>query len=154
RFRLLGTGLFYDVRLHLERGSERGAAILVVEVIERGTLVVHELWWGTSRAVAGWGGVDLTDTNFIGRGLQLGGAALVTAAPVMPGGRIQYALRLQLFDPRVAGTPLFFGAALTFHDASEPFQVRGPDWDGSPGNLVAGHYRRGGGVAGVGLELG
>jgi len=154
RFRLLGTGLFYDVRLRLERGSTRGTAVVVVEVVERGTLILHELWWGSSRAVAGWGGVDLTDTNFIGRGLQLGGAALVTAPPDMPGGRIQYALRLQLFDPRVGRTPLFFGVALTFHDASEPFQVRGPDWDGSPANFVAVHYRRGGGVAGVGLELG
>jgi outer membrane protein assembly factor BamA len=154
RFRLLGTGLFYDVRLHLERGSARGRAIVVVEVIERGTLVLHDLWWGTSRAVAGWGGVDLTDTNFIGRGLQLGGAALITAAPAMPGGQIQYALRLQMFDPHIAKTPLFLAAALLFHDASEPFQVKGPDWDGSPANFVAVHYRRGGGALGFGLELG
>src|SRR4029079_6892346 len=61
---------------------------------------------------------------------------------------------LQLLDPHVGRTPLFFGAALTFHDASEPFQVRGADWDGSPKNCAAVHYRRGGGVAGVGLELG
>jgi outer membrane protein insertion porin family len=154
RFRLLGSGLFYDVRLHLERGHERGWAVLVVEIVERGTLVVHELWWGASQAVRGWGGVDLTDTNFVGRGLQLGGAALVTAAPEMPGGHIQYALGLSLIDPRIGRTPLFFGAGLTFHDASEPFQVTGADWDGRPANFVAVHYRRGGGVIGFGAELG
>jgi outer membrane protein assembly factor BamA len=154
RFRLLGTGLFYDVRLRLERGHERGFALVVVEVVERGTLVVHELWWGTSRAVDAWGGVDLTDTNFIGRGLQLGGAALVTAAPNMPGGQIQYALRLQMFVPHVGRTPLFFGVALKFDDASEPFRVGGADDDGRPSNFVAVHYRRGGGIAGIGAELG
>jgi outer membrane protein assembly factor BamA len=154
RFRLIGTGLFYDARVKLVRGRERGLAVLVVEVVERGTVVVHDLWWGTSRAVKGWGGVDIADTNFIGRGLQLGGAALVTAAPEMPGGQIQYALRLQLFNPRVARTPLFFGAGLKFNDASEPFRVAGADWDGRPSNFVAVRYRRGGGVAGIGAELG
>jgi outer membrane protein assembly factor BamA len=154
RFRLLGTGLFYDVRLRLERGHARGDAVVVVEVVERGTLIVHDLWWGTSRAVAGWGGVDLTDTNFIGRALQLGGAALVTAAPDMPGGRVQYALKLQLFVPRLGRTAVSIGGALTFHDASEPFQVKGEAWDGRPENFVAVHYRRGGGAVGLGVELG
>src|SRR5262249_20320139 len=40
------------------------------------------------------------------------------------------------------------------HDASEPFQVTGSDWDGNPSNFVAVRYRRGGGVAGLGVELG
>ena len=51
RFRLLGTGFFRDVQLSLRRGTQRGYVVLVVDVSERNTLVVDDLWLGLSADV-------------------------------------------------------------------------------------------------------
>ena len=48
RFRLLGTGFFRDVQLSLRRGTKRGYVILQVDVVERNTIVVNDLWLGLS----------------------------------------------------------------------------------------------------------
>jgi hypothetical protein len=74
RFRLLSRGFFLDVRLSLTRGKKRGNAILLVEVEERGTIVVNDLYPSTSAATTFWGGIDVSETNFLGRGVNLGGA--------------------------------------------------------------------------------
>jgi outer membrane protein assembly factor BamA len=153
RFRLLGLGLFNDVHLRLERGRARGSAVLVVEVVERGTLVLNNLWFGNSRAVAGWGGVDLAETNFAGQGMTLGGAALASSAPDMPGARPQLALRLRFVDGRIGRTPLSFSGGFMYNDVSEPYRIAGDDADGRPGNFAAVRYRRVGGVLGAGVEL-
>src|SRR5262249_8966290 len=47
RFRVLALGFFSDVQIQLERGRTRGRAALVVEVAERGTLVLNQLFFGT-----------------------------------------------------------------------------------------------------------
>jgi outer membrane protein assembly factor BamA len=154
RFRLLGLGLFAEVRLRFERGQARGLAILVVEVVERGTLVLNNLWFGTSRAVAGWGGVDLAETNFAGQGMTLGGAFFATSAPDMPGAHPQVAFRLRFVDGRIGRTPLSFSGAALYNDVSEPYRVAGDDADGRPANFTAVRYRRAGGLLGGGVELG
>src|SRR5688500_7023246 len=41
RYRLLGTGFFRDVQFSLRKGSERGRVVLVVEVVERNTIVIN-----------------------------------------------------------------------------------------------------------------
>ena len=51
RWRLLSTGWFDEVRLGLERGSERGRVVLVVEVSERNTFVVQGIAFGISEGV-------------------------------------------------------------------------------------------------------
>ena len=48
RYRLLASGLFYDVNLELKRGSKRGWVVLVVRVKERNTIVVQDLVVGFS----------------------------------------------------------------------------------------------------------
>ena len=48
RYRLLGTGFFSKVDLSLRKGSRRGAAVLVVEVVERNTLIVENLSAGVA----------------------------------------------------------------------------------------------------------
>src|SRR5690606_27147393 len=48
RYRLLGTGFFAQVDLSLRKGSRRGAAVLIIEVVERNTLVVQNLWAGVA----------------------------------------------------------------------------------------------------------
>ena len=61
------------MRLSVTRGASRGGVVLVVEVEERGTIVINELFPSTSAATAFWGGADISETNFLGRGINLGG---------------------------------------------------------------------------------
>src|SRR5215468_12072409 len=55
RFRVLALGFFRDVKLELDKGSQRGAVVLTVRVVERETLVLNRFDLGTS---------DLTDVWF------------------------------------------------------------------------------------------
>jgi outer membrane protein insertion porin family len=48
RYRLLGTGFFRDVQFSLRKGSQRGNVVLIVEVVERNTIIVNNLWMGLS----------------------------------------------------------------------------------------------------------
>ncbi len=59
RYRLLSLGYFLDVHLSVARGSRRGAVVLIVDVEERGTLVINEIFAATSPATFFWGGTDL-----------------------------------------------------------------------------------------------
>ena len=85
RYRLLALGYFLDVRLSVTRGASRGGVVLVVEVEERGTIVINELFPSTSAATAFWGGADVSETNFLGRGINLGGGFVASTTPVVPG---------------------------------------------------------------------
>src|SRR5213075_886190 len=48
RFKVLALGFFRDVTLAMNKGSQRGSVILEVRVIERGTVVLNRLWFGTT----------------------------------------------------------------------------------------------------------
>jgi outer membrane protein assembly factor BamA len=112
------------------------------------------VWFGSSRSVAGWGGVELTETNFVGHGVPLGGAALGATAPDMPGSHPQLAFRLHVTDEHLGRTPLSVGAGLLYVDASEAYRTAGDDEDARPEEFTAVHYRRIGGHASLGVELG
>ena len=121
RFRLLGTGFFRDVQLSLRRGTQRGYIVLVVDVAERNTLVVDDLWLGlsadadvggTQRPLTAYGGAKITETNLAGSGIALGGAFAVADR--------QLGLRARLSDPQfarsswTAETELLYNAARDF----------------------------------------
>lgn len=101
RWTLLGTGWFRDVKLRLERGSERGWVVLVIEVRERNTLVIQQLGAGLSEGVSTsedttadlepYAGVELAETNFLGRGQTLSLATVVSAP--------QQGIRMRFQDP-------------------------------------------------------
>src|SRR5262249_59254029 len=74
RFRLLGLGLFEDVRLSLRKGEIRGHVVLVVEVVERGTIILNEIFLGSSDATTFWAGIDVGENNFLGHGVSVSGA--------------------------------------------------------------------------------
>jgi outer membrane protein insertion porin family len=94
KYRLLGTGWFDRVDLHLERGQERGWVVLVLDVEERRTLVFQQLAAGVGWSVEGAAGKEggdstarraepylglaLAETNFLGTGQTLGGEVLVS----------------------------------------------------------------------------
>ncbi len=103
RYRLLALGYFLDVRLSVTRGTKRGGAVLVVEVDERGTLVVNELFPATSRATLFWGGADLAETNFLGRGINLGAGFVASTKPVVPDAHAGLGVRLHVGVPPLGG---------------------------------------------------
>jgi outer membrane protein insertion porin family len=147
RYRLLSLGYFLDVHLSVTRGSRRGAVVLVVEVEERGTLVINELFPATSEATLFWGGADLSETNFLGRGINLGGGFVLSTKPVVPDAHAGRAVRLHVGVPPLGG-PNGVGLSVTglYNDGSEFYRTSGADDDPDPGRFVATRVRRFGGV--------
>jgi outer membrane protein insertion porin family len=74
RVRLLGTGLFTDVSMRLKKGSERGHVIWLIEVSERNTLLVSDIYITTSREVPVLVGFGLAEQNLLGKGYNAEGA--------------------------------------------------------------------------------
>src|SRR5262249_56900939 len=103
RYRLLALGYFLDVRLSVTRGASRGGVVLVVDVEERGTLVINELFPSTSAATAFWGGADVSETNFLGRGINLGAGFVASTTPVVVGAHRGTGLRLRGVVPPIGG---------------------------------------------------
>ncbi len=108
RFRLLALGYFKDVRMRLERGTGRGLVRLIVEVEERWTIIIDDIFIGTSDANTFWGGLGVSDINFLGLGMALSGAFVASEN--------QYAGRLGAFWPSVLGTR--FSAGLMGYGAN------------------------------------
>ena len=122
RFRLLGTGFFREVELSLRRGTQHGYVVLVIDVLERNTLVVDDVWLGLSadvdpsgarRPLTAYGGAKVTETNLAGTGIALGGAFAVAEG--------QLALRARLIDPQFARSNWIAETELLYNDARDFF---------------------------------
>lgn len=118
RLRLLQLGWFSRVDTRVERGSRRGFVVLVLEVTERNTLVVTDLVLGSTSPQPFYGGLGLSQQNFLGRGLGLSGA-FVYGGP--PAGRSddpsRYTVRGGFFAPDLSLArlpPVVFGASGAF----------------------------------------
>jgi outer membrane protein insertion porin family len=160
RYRLLGTTFFSSAQLSLRKGDKRGEVILVIDVVERNTLVINDMWMGlagerTNQAagppegVFAYGGLDVAETNLAGTGITLGAAVGV--------GIDQFALRTRFFDPAFLGTGWMTSATLLYNDARDFF---GNDFvlyqDASPKDppkYAAVDYSRFGGSVGAGHDL-
>ncbi len=108
RLRLLQLGWFSRVETRVERGSERGQVVLVFSFQERNTLVVSDLFLGTTGPQPFFGGLGLSQQNFLGAGLGLSGAFVWGGSPSdSPGAPPRFSLRATFFDPdlRVKGWP-------------------------------------------------
>jgi hypothetical protein len=150
RFRLLALGHFVDARLSVQRGKQRGGVVLVVEVEERGALVINELYPSTSSATAFWGGADVSDTNFLGRGVNLGGGFVASTKPIVIHAERGLGLRLHGTIPERQGPAgLALSATALFNDGSEFYRYSGLNGDADPGRFTAANTRRAGGVAGA-----
>ena len=154
RYRLLSLGYFLDVHLSVARGSKRGSVVLVVDVEERGTLVINELFPATSEATLFWGGADVSEMNFLGRGINLGGGFVVSTKPIVPEAHAGLGLRLHVGIPPLGG-PNGVGLSVTglYNDGSEFYRTSGPDTDADPGRFIATRVRRAGGVLTAGKML-
>jgi outer membrane protein assembly factor BamA len=154
RLRLLSLGFFLDVHLSLGKGEHRGLATLVVEVEERGTVILDALYLGTSQATTAWGGLAATERNLLGQGLSLGGGFVGSTRPKVTGAEPGFAGALHL-----AGPPTFFSGRLALQTSfnasrgSEFFRKSGSDGSADPAGFVATNVCRLGGTFGAGRVL-
>ena len=142
------------MRLSVTRGISRGGVVLVVEVEERGTIVINELFPSTSAATAFWGGADVSETNLLGRGVNLGAGFVASTTPVVPGAVSGLGLRLRAVVPPIGGPyGLSISATGLYNDFSEFQRVMGAADDPDPRNFLAARVKRAGGVLGVGKDF-
>lgn len=158
RYRLLGTGYFRDAQLSLRRGTRRGNVILVVDVVERNTVVVDDVWLGLSedvssngnaRPLTAYGGAQVTENNLAGTGVALGGALAVADQ--------QIALRASLADPQFLHTNWVARAELLYNGARDFFGNRDVllyDPTEQFADYAVAQYTRFGGRLGGGHDLG
>lgn len=139
RLRLLNTGYFKTVEFSLKRGSHRGKVLLVVEVVERNTVLIDQLYVGFSPLVPVYGGLGVTESNFLGKG--------VTAGAGFVAGKDRYAAELKLFVPYLSGTPLQLSASAIVVHGAETI-----DPDNQYGAEL--FYKRAGGTLGLGFGVG
>jgi outer membrane protein insertion porin family len=158
RYRLLGTGFFRDVQFSLQKGSRRGYVILVIEVVERNTIIVNDLRMGLSadadtegeaRPLTAYAGLGVAETNLAGTGITLG-TSLGLAQD-------QFAMRVHFLDPAFIGSHWMTSASLLYANAQDFFgnsgvQYQSPAIDSVPEFAVV-DYRRIGGMLGVGRDL-
>jgi outer membrane protein assembly factor BamA len=154
RFRVLGLGFFEDVRLSLRRGQARGRVVLVVDVVERNTVILNEIFLGTSEATPIWAGLDAGENNFLGNGVSVSAAFVASARADIANAEAQQAYRLRLWDPDLLGLRFGLGGELLASDGSEFYRALGNDSASDPKDFVALQYRRVGGAAAGGFEWG
>jgi outer membrane protein assembly factor BamA len=113
RLRLLQLGWFSRVETRVERGSERGLVVLVFEVSERNTLIVTDLILGSTKPEPLYGGLGLSQQNFLGRGLGLSGAFVYGGSPAgRPQDPDRFAARVSFFAPSVEAPGIRHGLVL------------------------------------------
>ncbi len=103
RARLLATGWFSDVVFTLKKGSKKGHVILEVKVQERSTLLIKNLVLGIS-GITTYGGLELAEHNFLGRGLFLSGGFVL--------GSPHRGYRAEFYDPSIFNSAFSAGVAL------------------------------------------
>lgn len=142
RFKVLALGYFRDVTVALEKGSARGRVIVVVTVVERGTIVLNRLWYGTSALAPYWLGLDLTERNFFGTGLLVGGGLVFADHAGVTGARDQWGGELRLGAGGIGGSRWGAHGALQAQRGSEVYRLSGPPGSGDNSDLAAFPYRR------------
>jgi len=153
RIHLLSLGFFLDVRLALKKGAARGGANLIVEVEERGTIILNALYYGTSRATPFWGGLDIAETNLGGRGISLGAGFVAASRPQVTESTRELGARVRAQVPPLFGTGLTLSGTGILLTGDELYRVSGADSDNDPQRFVALGLRRVGGVVGMGRAL-
>jgi len=142
RFKVLALGFFRDVTLAMNKGSARGQVIIEVRVVERGTLVLNRLWFGTASLSPYWIGADVGERNLLGLGVAVGGGFIYAAEGGPSGARAQWALELRASDPSVLGTRWGASGSLTALHGSEAYRVAGQGGDPADDEQRAFPYRR------------
>lgn len=143
RFKVLALGFFRDVTLAMNKGSQRGQVIIEVRVIERGTVVLNRLWFGTTNVAPYWLGADVGERNLFGTGIALGGGFIYAAGNSdIERMRDQWAGEIRLADSSIYGSRWGASVAFTYVHGSEIYRVRGESGNPDTDDLRAFPYRR------------
>lgn len=154
RIKVLALGFFREVYpLRLSRGSARGHVVVTIRVVERGTVILNRMWFGTSLQTPWWAGLDASERNFFGTGLSVGGALVFAGEGEAAGSRSQRAGEIRVGDPSILGTRAGISGSLHWVRASEPYRVAGEASDDRPEMFAAFDYARIGGRIGGSLSL-
>ncbi len=158
RFRLLGTGFFSSVQLSLRKGDRRGEVVLVIQVVERNTIIINDIWLGLTGSrseefkgpgpVYAYGGIDAAETNLAGAGITLAAAMAV--------GDHQLALRTRFLDPAFLGSGWMASASFLYNNARDFFGAHGVLNTGQRStdcDCAILDYTRFGGTVGAGHDL-
>jgi outer membrane protein assembly factor BamA len=153
RYRVLALGFFRKVELSLAKGSERGKVILVIEVEERGTIVLNRIYFGTALYSPWWAGLDLGERNFLGTGISVSAAAVVAGKGRADGASAQQSATLRAADSAFFGSRFGWHGSVYGVNASEPYRISGEPDDARIENFNAFDYNRIGGRGGLSLRL-
>jgi len=158
RLGLLQLGWFSSVEPRVERGSERGKVKVVFEVVERNTLVVTDLIFGSTKPQPLYGGLALSEQNFAGQGLGLSGGALYGGSPDGRSTDSRYSLRAGFYAPdlRVKDLRLVLGFQVISIQGDELTcsDVKCSQFVGNYVNAPRAHYSRQGGDFQFGIRPG
>ena len=142
RLRLLQLGWFSRVETRVERGTERGLVVLVFDIVERNTLLVTDLVLGSTGPQPIYGGLGLSQQNFLGRGFGLSGAFVYGGSPAgRPEDPNRFAVRGSFFAPDLplgrdrSGRGLVLGATVLVVRGEE-FACGDPDCDRYSGDYA------------------
>lgn len=155
RERLLATGHFYRVSIKLRlSGEDKQQAILVVEVKEHSSIVITDVYLGTSKMTPFHGGLQLVVKNILGQPLHMGAGAVFGTLPVrIRNARRQQSGRLFLESPQLPHTKIGVNASFFVLSASEPDRVAGELSDPDPHLFQTVDYSRIGGIFGLTFPL-
>lgn len=151
---LRATGYFKRVTLRVEPRAEQPDRVdLVVDVAERSTVSISDVYLGGSALTPFRGGIALAERNFLGRGVLLGGSLIWGTQPRVPKSRRQQAYKVFAEAPRLRSAPLGILVSAWFVSASEPYRVEGAQDDPDPAGFRTFEYDRIGGQVGLGFPL-
>jgi outer membrane protein assembly factor BamA len=161
RLRLLQLGWYSQVEVRVEKGSQRGLVVLVFQLTERNTLIISDLVVGHTGPQPFYGGLGLSEQNFLGLGLGLSGAFVYGGAPLeRAGDPDRFSARAAFFAPDIplGGTlpRLVAGASLVWLRGEE-LTCPDPscrDYRGHYGAAPRLRYERLGGEAVLGIRPG
>ncbi len=153
RFKILALGFFRDVKVRLSKGSARGQVVLIITVVERGTIVLNRLWFGSNTLSPYWAGADLSERNLLGLGVTFGGGFIYSAFGDIAGGRAQWAGELRFAVPSIRGSRFGMSSSLTLVRGAEVFRTDGSTGEPDVTQLAAFPYRRFGWRGGVTYDV-
>ncbi len=140
RVMLLALGIFKEVNFSLKKGSERGKVILIIELVERGTLIVTHIFGGSSRIVPFWLGLGMEEKNFLGRAITLGFTGVITAKANIMGGENQGAFEGYVYTPETFPVPV--SSSLSYSKSSEFYRTYGSGDNSNPDNFLPLNYHK------------
>jgi outer membrane protein insertion porin family len=150
RERLRATGYFKSVNLALEPiGDTEVQVALVIELQERSSVSIQEVYLGSSRMTPFHGGFQVVERNFLGRGVHIGGALVWGTLPHIQQSRRQQAYKVFAEIPRLGNAPLGVRAQAWVISGAEPYRVAGASNDPDPSLFRGVDVGRVGGDVGV-----